>query len=734
MDGTFGRGPAVGVGVVVALLILNGALAFRNTYQLDEDARWVAHTHEVLDTLAGLKATLQQAQAAERVFLVTNDRRRLEPLDAAARTADEQIDGLQRLTEDNARQQGRMAALRAAVAGRLERMKEVVRARQQEGPDTARQLIESDDEEKTSQELRRVVGEMGREERDLLREREAATARAYLSAVITGLLTALLGLAAVVTFALLLRRYLRARLRAAAVIRRERERFRITLASIGDAVIVTDARGRVTFLNAVAEALTGWTEGAPGRELPEVFRIVNEQTGEAAENPVSKVLREGVVVGLANHTVLAARDGTVRPIEDSAAPIKDETGQTLGVVLVFHDVTEQRASEKTLRRLYAELQEADRKKDEFLAMLAHELRNPLAPLRNAVCILRLRGTDAATAERAKDIMERQIRHMVRLVDDLLDVSRIMQGKIELRKEPVEVATVVARAVENAQPAIDAQGHQLTVSLRPEPVWVDADPVRLAQVIGNLLTNSAKYMDGGGRIRLDAARQGEELVLRVRDSGIGIAPEFLPRMFDLFVQAEHGVGRAQGGLGIGLTLVRRLVEMHGGSVTAHSEGIGKGSEFVVRLPLHQLQIADCRLQNEKAGESAAASSNLQSAICNLQSRKILVVDDNVDAADSLAVLLRHQGQDVRVAHDGPSALDAARTDPPEMVFLDIGLPGMDGYEVARRLRANPALAGAKLVALTGYGQEEDRRRSQEAGFDLHLVKPADPAAVEHLLQA
>ncbi len=373
-------------------------------------------------------------------------------------------------------------------------------------------------------------------------------------------------------------------------------------------------------------------------------------------------------------------------------------------------------------QLYRELKDADRRKDEFLATLAHELRNPLAPIRNSLQILKMPRLDAETIERSREMMERQVQHLVRLVDDLLDVSRVMRGKIELRKEPIELASIVARAVEMVQPLLDAQSHQLTVTLPPESLQLDADPIRLAQVVGNLLTNAAKYTEAGGHIRLSTKRTGDEVVLRVVDSGIGIDPAMLPKIFDLFVQVDHAATRSQGGLGIGLTLVRNLVEMHNGSVEAHSAGLGQGSQFVVRLPLLPLERESPIEQDNRQRPAATPPSG----------HRLMVVDDNKDAADSLAALLRLQGHEVRVAHNGPAALDMVKSYQPELIFLDIGMPGMDGYEVARELRKQPALANVQLAALTGWGQQEDRRRSKEAGFDHHLVKPAEPRALDELL--
>ncbi len=413
---------------------------------------------------------------------------------------------------------------------------------------------------------------------------------------------------------------------------------------------------------------------------------------------------------------LKGADGQFRPFLTRVNPLRDEAGHTLYWFGTNTDVSE-------IKQMEAALRDADRRKDEFLATLAHELRNPLAPLRNSLQILKVPRLDAAAVERTREMMERQMHHLVRLVDDLLDVSRVMRGKVVLRRERVELAAVVARAVETAQPLIDAQRHELTVCLPDESLPLDADPVRLAQVVGNLLTNAAKYTEPGGHIWLTARREGGEAVLRVRDTGIGIAPEMLPKVFDLFVQADHAAARSQGGLGIGLTLVQNLVAMHGGSVRADSAGLGKGSEFVVRLPLAT------GAPDEPPGlrEGGQGSPAVRPPGCRL-----LVVDDNRDAAESLALLLGLLGHEVRIAHDGPGALELARGFRPQVVLLDIGMPGMDGYEVARRLRQEPGLENVRLAALTGWGQPEDRRRSAEAGFDHHLVKPVDPDALTKVL--
>ncbi len=387
-------------------------------------------------------------------------------------------------------------------------------------------------------------------------------------------------------------------------------------------------------------------------------------------------------------------------------------------IRALNENLERRISERTaeLARANTALREADRAKDDFLAMLAHELRNPLAPVRNALQIMKTPGIGPEPSKQAQEMIERQVGHMIRLVDDLLDVSRIMRGKIELRKSRVELGTVFARAVETAQPMLDTQGQELIISKPQEPVWLDGDLIRLSQVIGNLLVNAAKYSDKAGRVWLTGRRDGTEAVITVRDNGVGIPPELLPRIFEPFVQADRTLARSKGGLGIGLTLVKHIVAMHGGRVAVTSAGIGKGSEFKVRLPA--LPVIP-----------AAAPGPLQpDAQKPGLARRVLVVDDNVDAADSAAMLLRMSGHQVEVAYNGEAALDAAQKFHPEVVLLDIGLPGLTGYEVARRLRAKPEFKAMVLAAVTGYGQEEDRRRTREAGFDAHLTKPLAPSVL------
>jgi signal transduction histidine kinase/ActR/RegA family two-component response regulator len=384
-------------------------------------------------------------------------------------------------------------------------------------------------------------------------------------------------------------------------------------------------------------------------------------------------------------------------------PLVDDAGKVGGVAAVGYDVTE-------LSRARQDAEVANRAKDEFLAMLGHELRNPLAPILTALQLLRLRGIEAG--ERERQVIERQVQHLVSLVDDLLDVSRIMRGKIQINARPIDISEVVAKAIETTSPLLEQKGHGLQIDVPRRGLVVDGDADRLAQVVANLLTNAAKYTENGGRISVHAAAVAGEVVLRVRDTGIGIGPEMLPRVFDLFVQEPQALDRAQGGLGLGLAIVRSLVNLHGGRVAAHSDGSGRGSEFVVALPRSTTQVAD-------AEEQVALTYRTAETV-----QRILVVDDNCDAAMMLADALTAQGHVARVALNGVDALQIAAQFRPDVALLDVGLPVMDGYELARRLGDDPELRGLKMIAVTGYGQEQDRRRSAVAGFSAHLIKPVD----------
>jgi signal transduction histidine kinase/CheY-like chemotaxis protein len=405
-------------------------------------------------------------------------------------------------------------------------------------------------------------------------------------------------------------------------------------------------------------------------------------------------------------------DGRRADLLLAAGPLVAAGGETLGAVITLTDITLLREAQDELQRRATALQEADRRKDEFLAMLAHELRNPLSPIRSSLEIMHLKALDDPLVRKCRDVIGRQVQQLTRLVDDLLEVSRISSGKIQLQMDRVDLVAAVGRGVETSRPKVDAKRHRLSVATAEGPVWVRADLTRVAQVIGNLVDNAAKYTEDGGEIAVRVAQEGGMGVVRVRDSGIGIPLEMQGRVFDLFTQVHRSLDRAQGGLGIGLALVQRLVAMHGGQVAVHSEGPGRGSEFVVRLPLWS---------GERAGPGAGGDDPEARPAAAL---RVLVVDDNEDAVDILADLLRMLGHVVRTAADGQAALVAADEFLPDVVLCDIGLPLLDGYEVVAALRTRPQHAAARFVALTGYGREEDRVRSHAAGFHAHLVKPFD----------
>jgi signal transduction histidine kinase len=396
-------------------------------------------------------------------------------------------------------------------------------------------------------------------------------------------------------------------------------------------------------------------------------------------------------------------DGSRFFASGTLTPIWDDAGQLRGYTKVARDITERKRAEDALR-------EADRQKDEFLAMLAHELRNPLAPMMNALRIMQARPGQEQ-AERARGVAERQVRHLARLVDDLLDVSRITTGKIELRKAPLDLNGVLERAVADTRFAIESRRHRLSVHLSSVPLPLFADATRLEQLLSNVLNNAAKYTEPGGEITVTSARDGEWAVVSVTDTGVGISPELLPEVFQLFRQADRSLARSEGGLGIGLTVVKRLVELHGGEVSVASEGPGKGSTFVIRLPLDR----NARRQEADVADSRTSRNGTR--------RRVLVVDDNRETTESVAELLQLAGHEVRAAYDGPGALQLAHEFAPDIILLDIGLPGKDGYEVARELRREGMLA-AKLIVVSGYGRSEDLERSRTAGIDHHLVKPVE----------
>ena len=483
----------------------------------------------------------------------------------------------------------------------------------------------------------------------------------------------------------------------------------LLLASVRDSVVVTDPEGVVTYWNDGAARLFGWTaEEMMGRHYADRF-------SEPMRTFVVDQIRERTAgVEWCGEYQDHRKDGSHIWIDARVSTVTDAEGRVVGLLGVSHDITERKGAEDSLR-------DADRRKDEFIALLAHELRNPLAPIRNGLQVMRLGAGDANVVSQARTMMERQLGHMVRLIDDLLDVSRISRNKMELRRSRVSLADVVGSAAETARPLIDAGGHGLVIALPPEPIFLHADLTRLAQVFANLLSNSAKYTPPGGHIWLSAERRGEDAFISVRDDGIGIPAEALDSVFDMFSQVDRSIERSTGGLGIGLALVKGLVEMHNGTVAAESPGPGRGSTFTVRLPALERNTAR---ESENSLAAELPTDGLK--------RRVLVVDDNRDSATSMAMMLRLVGNEVWSAHDGVEAVEAAEHFRPQVILMDVGMPKLNGYEATRRVRERPWGRSVTIIALTGWGQEGDRAQSREAGCDGHLVKPVSLPDLEKLL--
>jgi PAS domain S-box-containing protein len=509
------------------------------------------------------------------------------------------------------------------------------------------------------------------------------------------------------------------RKRAEDELRRAEERMRSVVDHVVDGIITIDEGGNVESFNPAAEKLFGYRH----REIigRNVKVLMPDPYQSEHDGYLQNFLATGQakIIGTGREVFGKRKDGSTFPMELAVSAFRIGTRRYFtGIV---RDITERKLLEAQLQQRIDELAESDQRKNEFIATLAHELRNPLAPIRNSLQILSMTPAVDGSTRNLHEIMERQVNHMVRLVDDLLEVSRITSGKIELRTQQVEIASVIHSAVETSKPLIEANGHRLMLTVPPDALTVMADPVRLSQVVANLLNNAAKYTEPGGSIWLCASRQHGDVSISVRDTGVGISPALLPQIFQMFAQADKDHKRAQGGLGIGLALAKRLIEMHGGRLEVHSDGRGRGSEFVIRLPLVEPRtpIAERATPVDFNGQPAPSS-------------RVLVVDDNVDAAASLAMLLTALGHEVRAANDGASALEAIRSFNPSVVLLDLGMPGMSGYEVARRARTMLTGKPTVLIALTGWGQEDDRRRTREAGFDHHLVKPVEIKTLKALL--
>jgi PAS domain S-box-containing protein len=722
-------------GALVALA-LNGLWAGVALRTLFENDRWYSHTNEVLAQIEWARSTIAECAAGVRGFLLTGKDVYLGPYRAATRDFHQATARLQQLTVDNPAQEERIALLNQAMGARLSLTAEVIEARQRQGLDAAVQMLESSRSGAVVAQIRDLLAALEGEEQRLLavrRQRSRASERAVSLAF---LLANLLAAGFLVALRVLQRNAGAARARHERELVDQREWFATTLGSIGDGVLATDPAGSIRFMNAVTARLTGWSaEEAAGRPIAEVFHIINEQTRAEVENPIVRALREGLVVGLANHSLLVSRTGVETPIDDSAAPIRSPDGKTLGVVLVFRDVAERKQAERERERLlererqsrYA-AESANRANESFLATASHELRTPLGVILGWAGILRAGKADAGTVAHAAEVIERNARAQAKLVDDMLDISRIVSGKFQIEPQEIDPARVVAAAVESLRPAAEAKGVGLALGVETMPGPIVADPLRLQQVTWNLLSNAIKFTPRGGKVELALRQLGDRVRIEVRDEGTGIAAERLPFVFERFWQADTTSTRRHGGLGLGLAIVRHLVEMHGGTVGAESRGEGYGSTFTVEIPVRTAP-----------GAAAAGSGRLSAAAAALppgtpilprqalRGARILVVDDEVDAAAWVAELLRAAGAEVSLAHSASAGLETLRSYRPDLMISDIGMPGEDGYSLMKRVRALAAADGGQTtaLALTAHARAEDRIRALSVGYQMHTAKPIDP---------
>ncbi len=964
---------------VICVLVICGTVTFQSIQRIRRNADLVAQTHEDIRVIDRLESALKDAEIRQRGYLFTGDKEYLESYDNAADRINHSVQELPKQNADDMKRQAEIETLRSLITQTMDAM----RRSMTQGGESIPLAAENVKNDETTKQFMKEIGEQFiaiRSSQDrLLGERAAASDQAYVAALLTALITTIVGLSLVATVFWIVRDSRKKTENASAILFAERERLQVTLASIGDGVIVCDQDCKVTYLNPVSERLTGWSSNdAQGQAIATVFRIVTEAGMSTVENPAARAVREGSIVGLANHTLLISRSRTEVPIDDSASPIRDARRNITGAVLVFRDVTERRNEERRLHeaaeftrsivdtlgelvvvldgdmhvlhvnrafsttfqiaddrilgrsifqidegqwdlpavhellkgslnkpdnaanieikqqlshvghkflRLTArkftagshrheavllvisdlteervleeknrrqdqhmrwfleqikdyaiftmdvncratswnqgvkqvlgfeedefvghdipkliftpeaqaagipetefslaaldqrasddrwmmrkggkefwasgitssirddeghligyskvmrdltstkkaqedlsefatQLSEMDRRKNEFLATLAHELRNPLAPIKNAVQLMGMLKLDPEI-DQLRQMMSRQVDQLVRLIDDLMDVSRISRGKISLRSEIVELPVVIAAAVEASATFIAENGQQLIVNVPDgDAIRVNGDPSRLTQVISNLLNNSAKYSDAGARIELTASLEGKVAVIRVCDNGIGIAPDMLPGIFEMFSQAEDTLERGSAGLGIGLTLVKTLVELHDGSVVARSDGIGKGSTFTVRLPAIGDPVAESSLRGNTPDAAA------------IRSFKVLVVEDMRALRLITARLLEKLGHEVQCVENGQLALLKLDTFTPDVVFSDIAMPGMTGYELARQIRQRSDCSHVFLVAVTGFGQSSDREKALEAGFNEHMVKPVDIAVLHSLFE-
>ncbi len=732
------------VGFALSCVVIAGLawVSLSRMARLQEETGRVRHTLAVREETQSVLSLLKDAETGQRGYVITGDPGYLAPFARAVVDIRDRLAALKRLTQDDPAQRERLARLDDLIVQKVAELERTIRARTDQGFDAAALIVATDQGKRLMDEIRSLTGSMLQDEdrlHALRTAREERESRAAIRANIGGFAVALLliGIAMALLHWVTREREREQAARAtaeavAATTTRSEAWLRTTLASIGDAVIATDETGRVRTMNAVAESLTGWTESeARARPLDEVFRIVNEDSRSPVENPVARVLREGRAVGLANHMALLSRDGRAIPIDDSAAPIRTPQGGAIGAVLVFRDITARRQAEReqalAFEREKAARRESEaiaRSKDEFVTTLSHELRTPLNAIFGWVQLLRSGALDDAARAHALDVIDRNTRTQTRMVEDLLDISRIMTGNFRIEPRPVDLEAVIGAAVDAVRPALDAKGLHLVTHLDAAAGPVSGDPDRLQQVVWNLLTNAIKFTPRGGGVEIRLERHGSQVEVEVSDTGRGIAADFLPHVFERFTQAEASSSRAQPGLGIGLALVRHLVELHGGTVGVSSDGDGLGTTFTIRLPV------PVSLERLRADDVTGYRPPVPEAdpLRPLAGVHVLAVDDDPDARELLRIAFGRAGAQVTVADSARAALAALEAVSPDVLVSDIGMPDGNGYELLQSVRAAERGSRLPAVALTAYARAEDRDRAIRAGFQLHVAKPIDPAAL------
>jgi PAS domain S-box-containing protein len=722
------------------LLVVVGWATFRRMTDMLEANRWVDRALTTRAELEVLVSFAKDAETGERGFLITDDRSYLGPYDVARASVGGHLDRLRALIADNPKQQANLATLDRLIQRRLAQLRATITARWREGFEAAARLEATGEGKRIMDDLRVVAAAMQAEEDRLLAERTALAERRARAAMATSLGGLALAMTCFLAASVLLNRSSQERERerlerstaetVAAAVAASEARLRITLASIGDAVIATDHLGRVTLVNAVAQSLTGWSDAeAIGRPLADVLTIVDEQSRRPVESPIDGVLRDGKIAGLANHTVLIARDGREMPIDDSAAPISAADGSILGAVLVFRDISQRRQVEREHAALLEQAEDASRAKDEFLALLSHDLRTPLTAMLGWVKLLRAGMLDATASARALEVIERNVHYQTRLISDLVDVSRIAAGKLTLDVRVADLAPLVEGVIETVRPAAAARAVNVTSVLDRAAGPVRGDAGRLHQVIANLVDNAVKFTPAGGRVEVRLAGVESRVRITVSDTGKGIAAAFLPHVFDPFRQADAVEARARGGLGLGLAIVRRIVELHTGTVSASSEGEGKGATFIVDLPC----AADVDAMPARAETVTAA---VRPDVTTVRGLRVLVVDDDADTRELVAAALVHHGARVTVVASVVEAREAFKKAPPDVIVCDIVMPGENGFTLISEVRALRPKVGATVpaVALSAHVRPTDRDQALAAGFDRFLAKPVDPLELIKLLAA